>query len=388
MASAVSNVGDGVTMAAGPLLVASITDDPALVAGAAFVQQLPWLLLSLISGAYVDRLDRRRVIVAVNLLRGGIVGGLALSVWAGTESIPLVYAAFFLLGAGEPVADSASSALLPSVVPKRELPRANARLMATFYLGNQLGAPPLGAALFVVAAALPFGFDAATFGLAAVFVGAMRRRDIQPVPTRQRRSLRAEIAEGVRWLWRHRALRMLAVCLCLMNVTFMAAFAIFVLYARRLGLAVIGYGLLLTASAIGGALGTLLASRLEARLGPAVLLRAGLIIETGTHACLAITRTPWIAATVMIIFGVHGAVWGVVAVSVRQRAVPGNLLGRVTSVYFLFSVGGAVIGSLASGALVRALGIAAPFWTSAAAMALLTTVAWRLFTDERLGTPR
>ena len=162
-ANAISNLGDGVTGVAGPLLVASMTTSPALVAGAAFAQQLPWLLFALPAGAYVDRLDRRRLLVAVNLARGAILAALAVAVWADLASIPVLYTAFFLFGTGETVADRASVALVPSIVPPERLASANARLLGTYLVGNQLLAPPIGAWLFVMAAALPFAFDATSF---------------------------------------------------------------------------------------------------------------------------------------------------------------------------------------------------------------------------------
>jgi Transmembrane secretion effector len=175
-ANAISNLGDGVTGVAAPLLVASLTDSPTLVAGAVFAQQLPWLLLSLPSGAYVDRLDRRRLLVGVNLARGALLAGLAVAVWGGAATIPVLYTAFFLFGVGETVADSTSVALLPSIVPADRLAGANARLVGTYLVGNQLAAPPLGAWLFVVAAALPFAFDAASFLAAALLVAPLLRR--------------------------------------------------------------------------------------------------------------------------------------------------------------------------------------------------------------------
>ncbi|MGY0231763.1 MFS transporter [Longispora urticae] len=422
-ASAVSNLGDGVTMVAGPLLVASLTDDPALVAGAAFVQQLPWLLFSLISGAFVDRLDRRRLIVVVNLLRALALGGLAAAVASGTVGVAVVYAVFFLAGVGETLADTASGALLPAIVPEEKLGTANARLMAAFTVGNQFVAKPLGAWLFVVGAAVPFGVDAVTFLVAAALMAAIRpvrgragagpvgaaqvppvgpalpagpalpvgptspgppvgsaspappvgsALAVEPVP-----GLRAEIAEGVRWLWHHPLLRALALGMGLANVAFCAAFATFVLYARdRLGLSEVGYGVLLTAFAVGGLLGSVLSGRLRARFGATALLRAGLVVELLTHVTLAVTRTPWVAATVIVLFGVHSMVWGVIVVTLRQRVVPDGLLGRVGSVYSLLDLGGACLGSLLGGVLAHSLGATAPFWIAAAVMALITTAMW------------
>jgi MFS family permease len=170
-ANAISSLGDGAMLAAGPLFVASRTSDPLLVAAAMFAQQLPWLLFSLIAGAYVDRLDRRRLIVVVNLLRAFAVGGLALGAALDAAGLPVIYAALFLLGTGDSVARNAETALLPSLVGKDDLAAANARIFGATTLGAQLAGPPLGAYLFAIAAALPFGVDAASFVAAAALVG-------------------------------------------------------------------------------------------------------------------------------------------------------------------------------------------------------------------------
>jgi MFS family permease len=386
-ASAVTNIGDGVALAAGPLLLASLTSDPALVAGAMFVQQLPWLLFALPAGVYVDRLDRRKLVVLVNLVRGAVVAGLAVAVATGVVTIAIVYAALFVIGSMETLADNASTSLIPAVVAPDQLPRANARMIGVHIVGNQLLAPPLGAALFVVAAAVPFSVNAATFVLAALLIATLR---VPPrsAPTGPHRPVRRDIATGVRALVGHPVLRMLAVCLCLMNVTLAGAFAILVLYAReRLGLGEIGFGLLLAASAVGGLAGSAAAARLQARFGNALLLRVGLVIETCTHLALALTTVPWVAVATLVVFGAHAALWGVITLSWRQRVVPDVLRGRVNSGYFLFAIGGSALGALGGGLVAGGLGLTAPFWLSFAGMALLTAVAWRSLTPARLDDP-
>jgi MFS family permease len=173
-----------------------------------------------------------------------------------------------------------------------------------------------------------------------------------------------------------------------MNLAGAGTFAIWVLWARqRLGLQGVGFGALVTAYAAGGLLGTLLASRLEARLGPATLLRAGLCTEAASQLALALTRTSWIAGATLILFGAHAMVWGVVTISLRQRLVPEPLRGRVNSVYFLFDLGGAALGTLLGGALAAALGITAPFWLAFGAVAVLTVTTWRQFRPDALTSP-
>lgn len=384
VANAVSVTGDGVTATAGPLLAASITHDPLLVAGALFAQQLPWLIFALPSGALVDRLEPGRLMVIVDLLRAAAIGGLAASVLAGPAHLAALYGALFILGAGSTVSDTAALSLPPLLVEANDLVRANAGLQGIQLLGADLVGPPLGAYLFVLGAGSPFAFDAATFVAgAALIIGIRRRGTAGPVPDRA--SLRREITEGIGWLLAHPGLRMLAVALCVMNIMLGSTLAILVLYVRvRLGLGAGGYGVLLACSAAGGVIGTVIVKRLLARFGASSLLRAGLIIECATHVSLALTRRPWIAALTLVIFGVHNGVWNVVTVTLRQTAVPEQLRGRVNSVYYTFAVGGFALGSLAGGLLARGFGLTAPFWVAAAAVAVVAMLARRLFTPSHL----
>lgn len=381
--AALGNTADGVRLAAGPLLVASQTGDPALVGLAVFVQQVPWLLFSLPVGAYVDRLDRRRLMVGVSLVRALLASLLAAAVATGSASIALLYAVLFVIGAAEVVADNTSSALVPSVVDPPDLARANARLASAFLIGNQLAGPPLGAWLFVAGAALPFVVEAAGFVVCVPLLLGLRWTSSPPAGGQARPAgwLRRDMREGVHWLWQARPVRLLAVLLTVMNVTFMAAFAVWVLYARqRLGLTGRGFGLLLTASALGGLVGTAITGRLTDRYGPAALLRAGLITETAVHLVLALTHSPCVAGAAVAVFGAHAALWGVVAATLRQQLVPDHLRGRVASVYFFLTMSGAALGALTGGLLAKNLGLAAPFWIAAAANTLLITVVWRHLT--------
>ena len=377
-ASSASNLGDGIVLAAGPLLVASISGEPFAVAMAVFVQQLPWLLFGILAGAVVDRMDRRTLTIVVDLLRFAVVGLLALAVAGELASLPIVLVAFFLLGTAETFADNAASTLVATHVPKTALGLANSRLFGTAIMANQLAGPPLGAFLFGVGMAVPFGANAVCFLLAAVLISRISRR----AEDREsgHRPMRHEIVEGMRWLWAHAPMRTLALTVFAFNVTFGAAMAVYVLYAQeRLGLDEMGYGLLMTATAVGGLLGATAYRWLEQRFTLATLMRFGLVIETLTHLALALTREPIVAGLVMAVFGVHAIVWGTTSTTVRQRAVPSRLLGRVTSVYLLGSVGGLALGSVVGGALAQRWGVVAPYWFGFLGSALLTVVMWRSF---------
>lgn len=374
----VNNIGDGVAVAAGPLLVASQTSDPFLVSMALLAQMLPALLFGILGGAIADRFERRRLVIGVNLVRSGVLLGLVATIVSGRVDIAQVLVALFLLGTAETFADTASGTLVPNLVQRADLGTANARLQGAFLLMNQLVAPPIGAALFAVGMALPFAANAAAFALGAVLVA---RIGVSVRPERQEgSSIVADMAEGVRWLVAHKPMRTLALTILCFNVTFGAAWGVLVLYAgERLGMGPVGFGLLTTATAVGGIVGTASYGALERRFSLADIMRAGLLVETGTHLSLALTTSPIVALGTMVVFGAHAFVWGTTSTVIRQRAVPDALLGRVSGVYRMAMMGGIVIGTPLGGLLAATYGITAPFWFGFIGSAVLVVLLWRQF---------
>src|SRR5687767_5278967 len=251
-AAIVNNAGDGVVLAAGPLLVASLTRDPFLVSLAVMFDYLPFLVFGIIGGGAADRFDRRRIVILANVARALVLALLVVTIVSGTVSIPVVLGAIFLLGTAEAFADSASSTLLPSIVAREDLGIGNARMQGAFILTNQLVAPPIGAFLFAVGMALPFATNAAAFVLGAVLIarmsssiGAVKREESGP-----RRSFAGDLIDGVRWLAGHPPMRTLAITIFTFNVTYGAAWGVLVLWAgQRLGMDAVGFGLLTSAAA-------------------------------------------------------------------------------------------------------------------------------------------
>jgi MFS family permease len=382
-ASAFSNLGDGVILVAAPLLATALTRDPALVAGLVFAQRLPWLLFALVSGALADRLDRRGAMVAVGLFRATLIGALGVVVLLDRATIPLLYALFFLLSTGETLFDTAAVTVLPAIVEREALPEANARLAGTVTVTNQFVGPPLGGLLFATAAALPFLLGAGGLVVAAGLILALRgsfravRLDGQPPG-----ALWAEIAEGVRWLSRHRLLRTIAIALALLNVTVVAQVSIMVLFAQeQLGVGPAGYGVLIATYGIGGVVGSIVAGRVIARLGASRVLRIAMIIETLVPAVIAMSNSAWLVGAALAFFGCHAIVWGALLASLRQELIPDRLRGRVESVYRLIEFGGAAPGALLGGLLATQFGLAAPFWLGAIVGALLIPFVWSIFSD-------
>ncbi|GAB2684261.1 hypothetical protein GCM10027194_17050 [Thalassiella azotivora] len=371
-----ANLADGIALAAGPLLIASQTSDPFLVALAGLLQRLPWLVLGLWAGVVADRVDRRLLVVAVNTVRAAVVGLLALAVATGWVDVTVVLVAMLLLGVAEVFADVPTGTLLPMVVDKRDLGVGNARLMAGFLTMNQLVGPALGAFLFAVGAAVPFGTQAVCVALGAVLVSRIRLPAVDP-PQRPPHVWR-DVVEGLRWTWGNAPVRTLTLTIVTFNVTFGASWSVLVLYATdTLGMGAVGFGLLTTASAVGGVVGTLSYDWLERRVSLGTIMRSVLVVETLVHLALALNRVPWVALLVMGVFGVEAFLWGTTSRTVRMRAVPMALQGRVGSLYMVGVFGGIVVGQLVGGLVARQWGVVAAFWFGFVGSAVFLALIWR-----------
>jgi predicted MFS family arabinose efflux permease len=261
------------------------------------------------------------------------------------------------------------------IVHRDDLATANSRLMFGFITVNQLAGPPIGASLFAVGMAWPFVGQAVAMGLSVLLVSRVALPAHLP---EDRRPVWHDALEGIRWVARHAAVRTLVLTIFIFNITFGAAWSVLVLYAiKRLGLGEVGFGLLTTMGAAGGIAGTLAYGWITARVSLGNLMRIGLVIETFTHLALALTTRAWVAMAIFFVFGAHAFVWGTTSVTVRQRAVPTRLQGRVNSVNGLGTFGGLVIGSGIGGLLAKQWGVTAPFWFAFVGSAVFVVLIWR-----------
>jgi MFS family permease len=378
--SALTNLGDGLLLSAGPLLVTTLSREPVAVAAAVLLQQLPWVLFGIPAGAIVDRYDRRRMVVIVNILRSVILALLALTVATGTVSLPVIYLAVFLLGTSETFVDTAGSALTATVVPKAGLGLANARFSGTATLTNMILGPSVGAVLFGIGMALPLSANAVLTLLGAVLIGRIATAAVPPAPAE--RHLRREIVEGMRWLWHHAAVRALFLTILSFNITFGAGHALYVLLAKdRLGLGDVGFGLLISAGAVGGIMGALSYGWLARRFALASMMRVGLMVETTSHLILALTTSPLVAAASVLALEFQAVVWGTTSTTIRQRAVPSAFLGRVTSIYRLGMIGGLAAGAAIGGWVAQTFGVTGPFWFGFVGNVVLLALIWRTLGD-------
>ncbi|MFC0506283.1 MFS transporter [Micromonospora costi] len=384
-ASTLSALGSGLATVAAPLFVASRSDDPLVVAAASAVAWLPWLLFALPGGVLVDRVDRRRLMVVIDWVRVAALAVLATAIMTGWAGVALLYAVLFVVNTGEIVFRAAGQALLPAVVPRSRLERANGWLNGGTTLMHGMLAGPLGGFLFATAASSPFVVNAATYALSAVLialVGGSYRAAAPGGPdgAPRRRSVRAEIVEGFRWLAGQRLVRTMAVLIGLLNVTLTAAVAVLVLLAtRRLGLGSVGYGALFTCLAAGGVLGAVVGDRLIARVGATWTVRVGLLVEAGLHLALAASRSAPLIGFALFAFGVHSSLWNIVANSLRQRLTPEPLQGRVASTTLFVAAGGNCLGALLGGVVAARFGLTAPYWVGFVVAIAVSAATWRVF---------
>lgn len=365
LASGISNIGDGMDAAAGPLLAASLTNDPRLIALVGVGLTLPWLVLSLPLGVVIDRLDRKVLMVRANVARCALFAIIAVLAATGDMSIGILIAIITLVGVCEVVFDMSAQAFLPAIVPAEMLERANGRLFATEVVCNTFLGLPLGAWAFVAAVGTPFAVNAASFGVAAYLVASIHTT-IPPGATTQteqeRKSFAKQLAEGLRWLFAHRLLRTMAVMLGICNLATMMGQALFVKYASdELGVTGGGYGVLLAVMSAGSILGGLAGDRIASNFGTSTTI----IVSYSTFALASLAMGSWrnipVAVAASAATSIAGTVWNVATVSLRQRIIPADLFGRVNSAYRFIGTGFIAVGSAIGGFIAKGYDYAAPF---------------------------
>jgi MFS family permease len=369
VASGVSNVGDGMVHAAAPLLTLTLTNDERLIAGVSFCAAIPWLVLSLPAGVYIDRFDRRKLMIAANVIRAVLFGLIAFSAATGTLSIWIFMAILIGVGCCEVIFDMSAQAFLPQIVPDHLLEKANGRLSSLELITNTFIGLPLGAWAFVLAIGVPFGVNAASFALAALLVASIRIPSAKTPEANSeelRNSFKADLTEGLQWLWSNKLIRTLAIMLGIANMTAMFGEAIFVKYAAvELGVTGRAYGFLLALTAIGSILGGLLGDKIAKRFGIAQSIVYSYFVFGFVGIIYFFMPNIWAVAIAASFMGLAGTTWNVVTVSLRQRVIPTELFGRVNSVYRFIGTGSIGIGALIGGQIAYSTNLRMPFLVAA-----------------------
>lgn len=381
--SAISQMGDGIRVTALPLLAASITRDPVPVATITAAVWLPWLLFGALGGAIVDRVDRRRLMRNVQLIRMLVTGGLVAAVLLERESIPVLAAAAFLIGIGEVLVDSALYSVVPRVVREEVLEQANGRIGAAELVGNELAGPPLGGLFFGISHWIPFAIDSLTFGASGLILQRIEHEFRIEDSSQRVTSIWEDVLEGVRWLAGHRVLRTMALGLGAINISVTGVWAVLVLFSLEvLEVGGAGYGLLLTAGATGGLIGSLVAAEVARAVGRSCAMLGPLAIGGLTVVLVGLMSNPFAAGAMFFINGFMVGVFNVIGRTLRQVLTPNRLLGRITSGFRVLSYGMASVGAVVGGAITAAFGLRAPFFFGGVLM-VATTFVMGIWVNER-----
>ena len=376
-ATAISNLGDGVSMVAYPWLASAITRSPILIALAGVASRLPWLIFTLPAGVITDRFDRKKIIVAMDAARGFLTVFVAVMVYWKADSLPklneltnitvlatnwplyiVAITASFLFGCAEVLRDNTAQTFMPSVVKEEQLEKANGQMWSAESLTNSFIGPPLGSFLIAIAVFVPFFFDAASFFVAVALLSTITTitkpiTNVESAKPKVKPNFRAEIKEGFDWLWSHELLRPMAIILGSMNGISSLVGAAFILFAQEiLHTSVLEFAILGTSGAIGGIIGGIYGPKIAKKIGSGPSLFLTLLIMPIFEIAIGFVsswQVVWLLSGITTIFAV---LWNVITVSLRQSIIPTHLLGRVNSVYRFFAWGTIPIGLLIGGGLI------------------------------------
>ncbi|MEI7659692.1 MAG: MFS transporter [Actinomycetes bacterium] len=417
-ATAISNLGDGVSMVAYPWLASAVTRSPLLIAAAGFASRLPWLVFTLHAGVITDRFDRRKLIVGMDFLRGVLTVFVGTVVFLNRSAFPSlneltkmsdlktnwpIYVTLlvtaFLFGLAEVLRDNSAQTLMPSVVDTENLEVANGRMWSAESLTNSFIGPPLGSLLIGIAIFLPFYFDAGSFFFAVALIATLKGsfKPVAKVEPKAKINFKAEIKEGFVWLWAHPLLRPMAIILGSMNGLGTMVGAAYILFAQEvLHTSVFIFAVLGTAGAIGGTLGGLLAPIVSAKLGSGPSLWLALAAAPIGSLCIGMTSSWQVVWAVTVVESFVAILWNTITVSLRQSIIPSHLLGRVNSVYRFFAWGSIPIGMFIGGGLVtlmehfvsRDLALRSPYLISVALGLLLWLLAAPRLTTAKIEAAR
>ena len=352
-------------VAAGPLLALSLTNDSRLIAAVTFAAMLPWLILSLPAGVYLDRHDRRIIMFRANLVRGVVFAFIAVSTATNHLNIYILIAASAIAGICELFYDMSSQAILPAIVDQDSLEVANSRLYISQIISNGFVGLPLGAWIFVFASSAPFAVNALVLIIAALLIRSIRVRSISEAVVKPQTAFSTELLQGLSWLWKHDLLRTLAIMLGAANMCGMFAQAVFVKFARdELGLGARGFGILLALISVGSILGGLIGEFVSKKLGATTAIISAYVVFGLSDVIPGLFPEIWAVALSGIVMAIAGTTWNVITVSMRQRLIPPELFGRVNSVYRFIGTGSTAFGALIGGQIAFSFGLRATYLAS------------------------
>ncbi|WP_080419816.1 MFS transporter [Burkholderia ubonensis] len=388
--TALTNLADGVTKVALPLMATALTPSPLQVSGVSLTLTLPWLLVALHVGVLVDRANRRVLLWLANGMRLAAIAALVLLSLSNGITLPVLYIGGLTLGVAEVIALTSAAALVPDAVAPAGRERANAWVAGAETVCNEFCGPLVGGLLVAAGTALALGTVASAYLIGVLvlcfLVGRFR---VVHAPDAPREPVHRQIAEGLHYLWREPILHLMAVTLTVLCACWGAWLAIMPLFATKvMGLDARGYGVMLSALGIGGFVGALSVTTLNCWLGRRTVMFVDLL---GTLAMMAMpiaTVNLWAVAASAFAGGLGGTLWSVNSRTISQALVPGALFGRYNAAARLFSWGAMPVGAGLGGVLAELFGLRVAFAGFAVATLLLIVPFLRIATPAALNAEK
>jgi MFS family permease len=369
-ASTATNLGDGMRLVALPLLATSVTTDVRQIAMVTVATFAPVLLFGPFAGVLIDRINRRNAIAVAHLARALLLLGLAALIASDQVTLGWVVAAAVLYGVGEAVADPASQAYLPQLIPAQQLATANSRLMAGQVIADQFLGRALGGLLFALSQFLPFTANAAVLLVAGTLLFTLPSAraatpDRDPAIGRVR-SVGRDLREGFDALASSPLLRGLSILVGLWALAGGTFWGIGVVYALdELDSGEAGFGIMVSLSAVGSLIGAAIARRVIGRIGIFPTAMAGITVSAVTAAAMSVANHLLVAGGLLALNGVALSCWIILTITIRQTVVPAHLLGRVSAADRMLYAVSFPSGAALAGLLASAIGTRLTFLISA-----------------------
>ena len=370
----ISNLGSSFTLFALPLLVFKLTGSPLNLGVTTASEFVPYLLFGLVIGAWVDRVDRKRLMIATDLARAAVIAVIPLLAAVDQLSVGWVYVVAFCSSTLNIAFDAAEFAAIPSLVPSGDdLVTANGRVQAS-YSAAQVAGPLLAGLLITVAPVQEVLLvDAASFLVSAGMLVLITTSFNAPTDTEGRRAIRQEVVEGLRYVLGHPVLRNISAMMALINLVGATVYAQLVVFAKRqLDASDSRVALLYAAGSAGVVLLSLAAGPVRRRLSFSVAALGALLVDGLLTVVLAATRWYWAALVLWAAISGLGIFFNINTGSLRQQIVPNHLLGRVMSIAGVLAWSAIPVGALAGGWAVERTGsVALVYGVIGALVALL-----------------
>lgn len=351
----VSTLGSAASSVVYPLLILALTGSPAAAGIAAALGSVPYLIFCLPAGALIDRWDRKRVMIVCDVGRALTVITVPIALWFDVLTLWQLYIAAFVEGSLFVFFNIAEVAALPRVVPAAQLPQAAAQNEAAFGAAHIVG-PSLGTLLYqTLGRAAPFVADAASFLVSSLSLMFIKTKFRLPKPSPVG-DLRAEIVEGLGWLWRHPLIRYMAFLTGSLNLVNAGTMLILIVLAKQLGASEIEIGLIFSIGGIGGIVGSLIGGQIQRRFSFGQVIVFVMWVNAALFPLYALVPAYLLLGVVAALMYVLTPIYNVVQFSYRLALIPDALQGRVNSAFRLLAFGFMPVGAALSGFLLEQIG--------------------------------